>query len=258
MVYWLHANTGQQVDGTGLVYLRARYYSGAFGRFLGRDVWEGDANEPLSFNAWLYVGGNPVNLTDPSGMFVCSPMPTCQEWILHALAQLDVSGGDFSRLVTGLFWTLDRRSGSDRLRVDFNARVWGTSWRDYYIQMLRDYIQDPLPVPGHHVALFVHEIVHQTQTWQERMSTWGEAQAYVFQAKVEDEMHIGPTGFLAEIFSIALDMTSFGFTTHDPDTLRRVKGILLSDLQFNWWYMIEPILPSFYGRADRGCDVFAP
>ena len=61
--------TGQQVDGTGLVYLRARYYSGAFGRFLSRDIWEGDSNQPMSYNAWLYVGGNPTNLTDPSGFF---------------------------------------------------------------------------------------------------------------------------------------------------------------------------------------------
>ena len=67
MVYWLHANTGQQVDGTGLVYLRARYYSGAFGRFLSRDVWEGNPNQPMTFNAWLYGSANPVANIDPSG-----------------------------------------------------------------------------------------------------------------------------------------------------------------------------------------------
>ena len=51
--------SGQQVDGTGLVFLRARYYSGAFGRFLSRDVWEGDPNQPMSDNRRLYIDANP-------------------------------------------------------------------------------------------------------------------------------------------------------------------------------------------------------
>jgi hypothetical protein len=38
------------------------------GRFTTRDVWEGDANAPMSYNAWLYVYGNPINAVDPSGM----------------------------------------------------------------------------------------------------------------------------------------------------------------------------------------------
>ena len=59
--------SGQQIDGTGLVFLRARYYSGAFGRFLSRDVWAGDPNRPMSYNGWLYAAGNPVNRDDPTG-----------------------------------------------------------------------------------------------------------------------------------------------------------------------------------------------
>lgn len=40
----------------------------SLGRFLTRDTWGGNANNPLSFNKWLYVEGNPINLVDPSGM----------------------------------------------------------------------------------------------------------------------------------------------------------------------------------------------
>jgi RHS repeat-associated protein len=65
----IYAFAGEQRDGTGLVYLRARYYGPAFGRFLTRDVWEGDPNEPMSFNAWAYVQENPVNLSDPRGEY---------------------------------------------------------------------------------------------------------------------------------------------------------------------------------------------
>jgi RHS repeat-associated protein len=60
--------TGEWTDETGLLYLRARYYAPQDGRFLTRDTWRGDQQRPMSYNAWLYVYANPVNLTDPSGM----------------------------------------------------------------------------------------------------------------------------------------------------------------------------------------------
>jgi RHS repeat-associated protein len=59
--------TGEWRDASGLIHLRARYYAPAQGRFLSRDAWEGDYSRPMSYNLWLYVYANPVNLTDPSG-----------------------------------------------------------------------------------------------------------------------------------------------------------------------------------------------
>jgi RHS repeat-associated protein len=59
--------TGEYTDVTGNVYLRARYYNPLDGRFLSRDTWSGDVNNPLSLNRWMYVEGNPVNYVDPSG-----------------------------------------------------------------------------------------------------------------------------------------------------------------------------------------------
>lgn len=61
--------TGEMSDATGLIYLRSRYYASNAGRFITRDTWDGDANMPMSYNAWLYVYANPINLTDPSGHF---------------------------------------------------------------------------------------------------------------------------------------------------------------------------------------------
>jgi RHS repeat-associated protein len=55
-------------DSTGDVYLRARWYAPSQGRFLTKDVWEGDYMRPMSFNGWNYVESNPVNFTDPSGL----------------------------------------------------------------------------------------------------------------------------------------------------------------------------------------------
>jgi RHS repeat-associated protein len=58
--------TGEQVDSSGLQYLRARYYDAATGRFASRD--------PLPFaQRYAYVGGNPANLVDPTGL--CSKWP---------------------------------------------------------------------------------------------------------------------------------------------------------------------------------------
>ena len=58
--------TGELQDG-GLVHLRARDYAVADGRFLSRDSWEGDANQPYSYNKWIYAYGNPYRYSDPTG-----------------------------------------------------------------------------------------------------------------------------------------------------------------------------------------------
>ncbi len=73
----IFAYAGEQVDTTGLIFLRARYMSPRLGVFLSRDPWEGDALRPGSMNGWNYVEGNPVNLLDPSGHSTdCPPYMT--------------------------------------------------------------------------------------------------------------------------------------------------------------------------------------
>ena len=37
------------------------------GRFLTRDTWGGNDNNPITINRWAYANANPTNLTDPSG-----------------------------------------------------------------------------------------------------------------------------------------------------------------------------------------------
>ncbi len=68
------AYTGEQTDVSGLTYLRARYYASDTGRFLTKDSWIGEYNKPMSLNRWMYVEGNPINLTDPTGN---QSTPTC-------------------------------------------------------------------------------------------------------------------------------------------------------------------------------------
>jgi RHS repeat-associated protein len=61
--------TVEWTDYTGLVYLRARYYDPTIGRFMSKDSWGGDTNQPMSFNAWLYTLANPIISVDPLGKY---------------------------------------------------------------------------------------------------------------------------------------------------------------------------------------------
>lgn len=59
--------TGEPLDATGLLYLRARYYDPGLGRFLSRDSWPGATSSPQTLNRYAYATGNPTTLSDPSG-----------------------------------------------------------------------------------------------------------------------------------------------------------------------------------------------
>jgi RHS repeat-associated protein len=59
---------GQQVDSQdGLTYLRDRYYDPLIGRFIMRDLEEGQPAIPQSLNLYVYVNNDPVNLEDTQG-----------------------------------------------------------------------------------------------------------------------------------------------------------------------------------------------
>ena len=58
----------QRTDVTGLQFLRARYYDLRTGRFTSLDSYAGSASDPLSYNKYVFCRGNPLNLTDPTGL----------------------------------------------------------------------------------------------------------------------------------------------------------------------------------------------
>ena len=51
------------------IYLRARYYQPVMGRFLTRDTYTGEKDEPESLHLYTYCGNDGVNAWDPSGHF---------------------------------------------------------------------------------------------------------------------------------------------------------------------------------------------
>ncbi|MCE5246902.1 RHS repeat-associated core domain-containing protein, partial [bacterium] len=54
---------------TGLDYMLARYYASSAGAFLTVDPLDASAKaaDPLSWNRYAYVRGNPLNRVDPTG-----------------------------------------------------------------------------------------------------------------------------------------------------------------------------------------------
>jgi RHS repeat-associated protein len=59
--------TGEQMDKSGLEYLRARYYNPETGRFITADPFPGALSLPASQNPYPYAINNPLSYTDPSG-----------------------------------------------------------------------------------------------------------------------------------------------------------------------------------------------
>jgi RHS repeat-associated protein len=60
--------TGEWMDETGLVYLRARYYAPRVNQFIQADTIAPDYRTPQSLNAFSYVRNTPTLFTDPSGL----------------------------------------------------------------------------------------------------------------------------------------------------------------------------------------------
>ncbi len=60
---------GQQLDSeSSLYYMRARYYDPMQGRFISKDPVKGYLTIPQTQNGYSYVGNNPINYSDPSGL----------------------------------------------------------------------------------------------------------------------------------------------------------------------------------------------
>jgi RHS repeat-associated protein len=81
---------GQQYDEeTGMYFLRARYYAPSLGRFLSQDPYAGNEGDPASLHRYMYADADPVNNTDPSGMYTLTETQTSQDIGLRSRATLN-------------------------------------------------------------------------------------------------------------------------------------------------------------------------
>jgi RHS repeat-associated protein len=71
------AFSGEQSDPTtGFLYLRARYFDPATGRFNAADTVQPNAPGTQGWNLYAYVANNPTTWTDPSGHIAWGPRPS--------------------------------------------------------------------------------------------------------------------------------------------------------------------------------------
>ncbi|NLD49415.1 MAG: RHS repeat-associated core domain-containing protein, partial [Clostridiaceae bacterium] len=63
--------SGEQYDpNIGFYYLRARWFDPYTGRFTSMDSWNGSLFDPPSLHKYVYCHNNPVDNSDPSGLFI--------------------------------------------------------------------------------------------------------------------------------------------------------------------------------------------
>ncbi|WP_214659220.1 RHS repeat-associated core domain-containing protein [Candidatus Formimonas warabiya] len=79
--------TGELYDQSGFIYLRARYYDPAAGRFITQDTLAGEVDNPLSQNLYAYCGNNPISYTDPSGNMRCNQVDDLLYGLVQSLGE---------------------------------------------------------------------------------------------------------------------------------------------------------------------------
>ncbi len=80
---------------TGLLYLRARYYSPSIGRFVSLDSYLGQAEDPASLHRYGYCGSNPMVLIDPSGNIWWIIIGVIGGAVISGFLNAKLSGGSF-------------------------------------------------------------------------------------------------------------------------------------------------------------------
>jgi RHS repeat-associated protein len=126
-VYNPYQYTGEAWDAeVELLYLRARYYQPEVGRFVTKDPWDGNLQQPATLNAFVYATNNPVNLVDPSGLNGPGPLfPELHEEPEQA-PSLDVLTYIHAQMVNNaqgpvvrLLWVLNEASGTRQNTPDW-------------------------------------------------------------------------------------------------------------------------------------------
>jgi len=95
---------------TGLVYMQARYYDPAVGRFISTDPVGPSVGNPFNFNRFAYANNNPIDNMDPDGRCTGSHISngdgTC------------VSSGDFTTMASSAHTVTGLRSEPVKPRSD--------------------------------------------------------------------------------------------------------------------------------------------
>ena len=73
------------------VYLRARYYEPGVGRFITRDTYTGESDEPLSLHLYTYCENDGVNMVDPSGHWGKEPKGYGVDYVKYKYTHMNIT-----------------------------------------------------------------------------------------------------------------------------------------------------------------------
>jgi RHS repeat-associated protein/uncharacterized repeat protein (TIGR01451 family) len=135
--------TGQRRDGTGLIYMHARYYDPYLNRFVSADAIVPNPGSPQAWNRYSYVENNPVRHTDASGhgadvpplpgvTISASQVGTTSSQTIQCEATVSYQIGPEGSQCTGwcpgrmsapVYWTSNLRVMTTSEFLDWNERV---------------------------------------------------------------------------------------------------------------------------------------
>ncbi len=120
--------TGHVSDNTGLIYMNARYYDPATGRFLTQDTVPGRPMDPLSYNLYAYCKNNPVAYTDPSGHWNAC---VHRDWLYDLSVKLGFSEAQAVLIALGCN-SIDTNPETDPVSLSENGLSWHFNRENYW------------------------------------------------------------------------------------------------------------------------------
>ena len=94
---------GAYQDGSGLYKMGHRYYDPSLGRLTQQDPIH-DALDPKAWNRYVYVGGDPANFTDSTGLSWLSDRWNQAKCMAKELNPLSIGGGPSGLVDMGIGW----------------------------------------------------------------------------------------------------------------------------------------------------------
>jgi RHS repeat-associated protein len=149
----------------------ARAYDPGLGRFISADTIVPGAGNPAAFNRYMYVLGNPIRLSDPTGHKACADQDDCEPRTPPPIIRAD----DQNVSIWGAYRALQKtKVGGELINlveakgiiVHVNYWVWDASMQDQdvlegqYIRLTSQYSGKTL---AERVELLAHELLRTLQ-----------------------------------------------------------------------------------------------
>jgi RHS repeat-associated protein len=229
-----------------------------------------DAVGELEFhNRYSYVNGNPVNFVDPSGMIasssqalnsgMCLSSPSmqmmqpilqssmnygwqcvgsnCQQWLEDAYNTLANSSNLMLQMLGSLLNQLGRQNSIPTAFHFSNPPGSGAiTYSGLLVGLDPNYLTDGI-ASNYEISVLLHELWHTQQSVNDRITVWGEIDAYNLETNV-----MRAFGMTIPAWRVSLEQYGTpGMITRDLCSMCQARECLLS-AHNHWLYSAEPVV----------------